>query len=107
MKTDNTRYADNDPNSLVNLRTFIQFSEWKITTSSGNFLGKVEKLHVVSLLNLHLTSPMICNELMFEFELSEPTRRLEITNYKTDKGTDFVRTRSTNIFGFADQETIT
>ena len=44
---------------------------------------------------------------MYGFEESQATRRQELTNNKTEKGTFFVRIKLTDIFGFADQEKIT
>ena len=41
------------------------------------------------------------------FEESEATRRLELTNHKTSKGTFFVRIKLTAVFGDADQEKTT
>ena len=54
-----------------------------------------------------LTSNQQTSQLMYEFEESEATRRQELTNNKTEKGTFFVGIKLTDIFGFADQEKIT
>ena len=44
---------------------------------------------------------------MYGFEESQATRRQELTNNKTEKGTFFVRIKLKDLFGFADQEKIT
>ena len=54
-----------------------------------------------------LTSNQQTSQLMYRFEESQATRRQELTNNKTEKGTFFVRIKLTDIFGFADQEKIT
>ena len=51
-----------------------------------------------------LTSIQQTSQLMYGFEESQATRRQELTNNKTEKGTFFVRRKLTDIFGFADQE---
>ena len=43
---------------------------------------------------------------MYGFEESQATRRQELTNNKTEKGT-FYRIKLKDLFGFADQEKIT
>ena len=43
---------------------------------------------------------------MYGFEESVTIRRQELTNHKTEKGTFFVRIKSKDLFGFADQEKI-
>ena len=54
-----------------------------------------------------LTSQEQTSQLMYGFEESVPTRRLELTNHKTEKGTFFVRIKLKDLFGFADQEKVT
>ena len=54
-----------------------------------------------------VTSNQQTSQLMYGFEESQATRRQELTNNKTEKGTFFVRINLTDIFGFADQEKIT
>ena len=107
LKNDDTRYADDDQISLVNFGPVALFSEVKLTTSSGKHLEKVDNLHPVCLMHKLLTSSQQTSQLMYGFEESQATRRQELTNNKTEKGTFFVRIKLTDIFGFADQEKIT
>ena len=107
LKNDNTRYVDNDQISLVNFGPVALFSEAKLVTSSGKHLEKVDNLHPVWLMYKLLTSNKQTSQLMYGFEESENTRRLELTNHKTEKGTFFVRIKLKDLFGFADQEKIT
>ena len=107
LKNDDTRYADGDQISLVNFGPVALFSEAKLTTSSGKHLEKVDNLHPICLMHKLLTSTQQTSQLMYGFEESQATRRQELTNNKTEKGTFFVRIKLTDIFGFADQEKIT
>ena len=107
LKNDDTRYADGDQISLVNFGPVVLFSEAKLVTSSGKHLEKVDSLHPISLMYKLLTSNQQTSQLMYGFEESQATRRQELTNNKTEKGTFFVRIKLTDIFGFADQEKIT
>ena len=107
LKNDDTRYADGDQISLVNFGPVALFSEVKLTTSSGKHLEKVDNLHPISLMYKLLTSNQQTSELMYGFEESQATRRQELTNNKTEKGTFFVRIKLKDLFGFADQEKIT
>ena len=107
LKNDDTRYADGDQISLVNFGPVALFSEVKLTTSSGKHLEKVDDLHPISLMYKLLTSNQQTSQLMYGYEESQATRRQELTNNKTEKGTFFVKIKLTDIFGFADQEKIT
>ena len=107
LKNDDTRYADVDQISLVNFGPVALFSEAKLTTSSGKHLEKVDNLHPISFMYKLLTSNQQTSQLMYGFEESQATRRQEITNNKTEKGTFFVRIKLKDLFGFADQEKIT
>ena len=107
LKNDDTRYADGDQISLVNFGPVALFSEAKLVTSSGKHLEKVDNLHPISVMYKLLTSTQQTSQLMYGFEESQATRRQELTNNKTEKGTFFVRIKLTDIFGFADQEKIT
>ena len=106
LKNDDTRYADGDQISLVNFGSVALFSEAKLTTSSGKHFEKVDNLHPISLMYKLLTSNQQTSQLMYGFEESQATRRQELTNNKTEKGTFFVRIKLKDLFGFADQEKI-
>ena len=47
LKTDNTSYADNDLESLVNFGPVALFSEVKLTTSSEKSSENVQNLHAI------------------------------------------------------------
>ena len=107
LKNDNTRYVDDDQISLVNFGSVALFGEAKLVTSSGKNIEKVDNLHPVCLMYKLFTSNQQTSQLIYAFEESENTRRLEITNHKTEKGNFFVRIKLKDLFGFADQEEIT
>ena len=107
LKNDDTRYADGDQISLVNFVPVALFSEAKLVTSSGKHLEKVDDLHPVCLMHKLLTSNQQTSQLMYGFEESQATRRQELTNNKTEKGTFFVRIKLKDLFGFVNQEKIT
>ena len=106
LKQDDTRYAKGDQISLFNFRPVALFCEAKLTTSSGKHLEKVDNLHTVSLLNKLLTSGQQTSELMYGFEESQATRRLELTTNKTEKGTFFVNIKLIDLFAFAEKEKV-
>ena len=53
------------------------------------------------------TSQQQTSELMYGFQESQATRRLELFTKKTEKGTFFVNNKPTDLFEFADQEKVT
>ena len=107
LKQDDTRFADGDQIALVNFGPVALVSEAKLTTSSGKLLEKVDILYTVSLMNKLLTSGQQTIELMYGFEESQATRKLELTTNKTEKGTFFLKIKLTDLFGFADPEKVT
>ena len=107
LKNDATRYADGDQISLFKFRPVALFIEAKLRTISGKHLEKVDNLYIINLMNKLLTSTQYTSELLYGFEESQATRRLELTNNKTEKGTFLVNIKLFDLFGFADQEKIT
>ena len=104
IKNDDTRYADGDQISLVNVGPVALFIEAKLVTSSCKHLEKVDTLHPICLMYKLLTSTQQTSQLMYGFEESIAIRRQELTTDKTAKATFFVRIKLPYIFGFADQE---
>ena len=51
-----------------------------------------------------LTSTELTSQLMYGFEKNVASRRQELTNNKTEKGTFFVKIKLKDFFGFADQQ---
>ena len=107
LKQDDTRYADGDQISSIIFGPVVLFSGAKLTTSSEKHLEKVDNLHTVSLLNELLTSGQQTSELLYVFEESQATRRIERTTNKTEKETFLVNIKLIDSFGFADQEKVT
>ena len=101
LKQNITRYVDNDQKSLVNFVSISLFSEADLVTGYWKHLENVDNLHAVCLTYKLLTSSQLTSKLMYGFEESEATRRLEPTNHKE------VRIKLTDVFGHADQEKIT
>ena len=66
----------------------------------------IVNIPVILLYNLLFSSDGT-SELMYGFELSQVTRRLELPNHKTEKGILHVRIKLTDIFGFANQNKVT
>ena len=85
LQNDDTRYADGDQISLINFGPVALFSEAKLTTSSGKHSEKVDILHIISIMHKLSTSTQYTSELLYGFEESQATRRLELTNNKTEK----------------------
>ena len=90
LKQEDTRYSNGDRIALVNFGHVALMGEAKLTTSSGKQLEKIDNSHTVSLRNKLLTSGQQTSELMYGFEESQATRRLELTSNKTEKETFFV-----------------
>ena len=107
LKQDDTRYVDNDLIALTNFGPVAFFGEARLTTSLGKHLEKVDNLHTVSLMNKLSISGTQTSELLYGFEESQATRRVEITTNKTERGTFFVNIKLIDLFGFADQEKFT
>ena len=85
VKNDDTRYTDSDEKALVNFGPVASFSEAKLTTSSDKHLGKVDKLHIISIMHKLLTSQRQTSELMVGVEESVTIRKQELTNKRTEK----------------------
>ena len=100
----NTRYADGDEISLVNIGPVALFSEAKLVTSSRKHLEKVDNLHPICLMYILLTSQQQTSEMVYGFEENTAIRGQELTNHKPEKGTFIVRKKLKDLFGFADQE---
>ena len=92
---------------MVSFGSVALFSEDKLVTSSENHLEKVDNLHPICLKYKLLTSQQQTSQLVYGFEESVTIRRQVLTNNETEKGNFFVRIKLKDLFGFADQETIT
>ena len=101
-KADKSRYANGDDIRLVNLGIIDSFSNFKLTTSSGNYLEDITKSHIVSLVYKLTTSAKLSDDLFIGFDRSRDRRKQEVTNSKNIKGTYHVRFMLKDVFGFAE-----
>ena len=87
----NNRYADNIVIRLVNLGPISLFSKYKLTTSSGIHLEKVEHGLVACLMYELLTTARRCDDLSIGFHRDCDLGQRELTNNKKLKGKYHVR----------------
>ena len=100
----NNRYADGNDIRLVNLGSVGLFSNYKLTTSSGKHLEKIDHSHIVSLMYKLLTSSKGSDDLSICFDRDRGRRQRELTNNKTQKGKYHVRIYLKDVFGFAEYQ---
>ena len=96
------RYADADDIRLINLGPFALFSNYKLTTSSGKHLEKIDHAHIVSLLCKLLSSSRDSDDLSIGFDRSRDRRKRELLNNKTQKCKFHLRIYLKDVFGFAE-----
>ena len=97
----NNRYVDVNDIRLVNLGPIALFSNYKLTTSSGNYLENIDHAHIVSLMYKLLTSSKGADDLSIGFDRDRGGRQRELTNNKSQKGKYHVRIYLKDVFGFA------
>ena len=95
----NNRYVDGN-DMLVNLGPIALFSNYRLTTFSGNYLENIDHAHIVSLMYKLLTSSRGSDDLSIGFDRDRNRRQRELTNIKTQKGKFHVRIYLKDIFGF-------
>ena len=100
----NNRYADSNDIRLVNLGPIGLFSNYKLTSSSGTHLEKVDHAHIVSLMYKLLSSSKGSDDLSIGFDRDRGRRQREMTNNKTQKGKYHVRIYLKDVFGFAEYQ---
>ena len=71
----NNRYVDGNIIRLVNLGPIALFSNYKLTTSSGKHLEKIDHAHVVSLMYKLLTSSRGSDDLSIGFDRDRNRRQ--------------------------------
>ena len=98
----NNRYVDGNNIRLVNLGPIALFSNYKLTTSSGQHLENIDHAHVVSLIYKLLTSSRGNDDLSFGVDRDRNRRQRELTNNKTQKGKFLVRIYLKDVFGFSE-----
>ena len=105
LRADNSnRYLDGNDIRLVNLGPIALFSNYKLTTSSGKHLEKIDHALIVSLIHKLLTSSKGSDDLSIGFDRDRTRRRNELTNNKNIKGKYHVRIYLKDIFGYAEYQ---
>ena len=100
----NNRYVDGNDIKFVNLGPIALFSNYKLTTSSGKHLEKIDHAHIVSLMYKLLTSSRGSDDLSIGFDRDRNRRQRELTNNKSQKGKYHVRIYLKDVFGFAEYQ---
>ena len=104
----NDIYVDGNDIGLVNLGPIALFSNYKLTTSSGKHLEKIDHAHIVSLMYKLLTSSRGSDDLSIGFDRDRNRRQRELSNNKSQKGKYHARIYLKDVFGFAEyQEKVT
>ena len=100
----NSRYANGNDIRLVNLGSIALFSNFKLTTSSENYLEDISRAHIVSLRYKLRTSAKDTNDLFIGFDRNRDRRKQELTNNKNVKGNYHLRIMLKDVFGFAEHQ---
>ena len=100
----NNSYADGNDIRLVNLGPIALFSKYKLTTSSGKHLEKIDHAHIVSILYKLLTSSRGSDDLSIGFERDRNRRQREFTKNKTQKGKYHIRVHLKDVLRFAEYQ---
>ena len=100
----NNRYVDGNDTRLVNLGPIALFSNYKLTTSSGKHLEKIDHAHIVSVMYKLLTSSEGSDDLSIGFDRDRNRRQRELTFNKTQKGKFHVRIYLKDVFGYAENQ---
>ena len=102
--TTNNRYADGADIWLINLGKIALFSNFKLTTSSGKHLEKIDHALIVSLKYKLLTSSRDSDDLSIGFDRDRKRRKRELSNNKNIKGKYHSRIYLKDIIGFAEHQ---
>ena len=100
----NNRYADGNDIRLINLGPIGLFSNYKLTTSSGEHLENIDHAHIVSLMYKLLSSSKGSDHSSIGFDRDRGRRQHSLTNNKTEKGKFHVRIYLKDVFGFAEYQ---
>ena len=100
------RYADADDIRLINLGPIALFSNYKMTTSSGKNLEKIDHAHIVSLMYKVLSSSRDSDDFSIGFDRSRDRRKRELKNNKTQKVKYHPRIYLKDIFGFPEHQQV-
>ena len=98
------RYVDGNNIRLVNLGPIALFSNYKLTTSAGKHLEKIDHAHIVSLMYKLLTLIKGSDDFSIGFDRDRNRRQRELTNNKTQKRKYHKRINLKDIFGIAEYQ---
>ena len=85
-RADNSRYANGNDIRLVNLGPIALFSNFKLTTSSGNHLEDISHVHLVFLMYEQITFSKHSDDLSIGFDRNRNRRKDELAQNKNVKG---------------------
>ena len=100
----NNRYVDGNNIRLVNLGPIALFNNYKLTTSLGKHLEKIDHAHIVTLMYKLLISSKESHDLSIGFDRDRNRRQRELTINKTQKGKYHVRIYLKDVFGFPEYQ---
>ena len=103
-RADNSRYGNGNDIRLVNLGSIALFSNFILTTSSGNHLEDISHAHLVSLMYKLIISSKNSDDLSIGFDSSRNRRRNELALNKNIKGKYHVKFMLKDVFGFAEHQ---
>ena len=98
----NNRYIDGDDIRLVNEGPIALFSNYKLQSSSGNYIEEINHAHIVCLMYKLITSARITDDLSIGFDRDREKRKRELTNNKNINGKYHVTFMWKDFFGFAE-----
>ena len=102
-KADNSTYANCDDIRLVILGPIALFSNFNLTTSSGEHLEDISHANIVSLMFKKIPSAKDSKESSLGFDRVRKRRQREITNNKNKKGKFLITFKLKDVFGFAER----
>ena len=103
-KADKSRYGNGNVIKLVNMAPIALFSNFNLTTSSGNHLEDFSHAHLVSLMYKLITSIKDSDDLSIGFDRSSARQQAEMTNNKSVKVIYHLRIMLKDVFGFAEHQ---
>ena len=98
------RYVDTDDIWLINLAAIALLSKFKLTTSSGKHLEKIDQAHIVSVVYKLLPSSRDSDDLSIGLDRDRKRRKRVLTNNKNIKFKNHMRIYLKDIIGFAEQQ---
>ena len=100
----NNRYVDADDICLINLAAIALFSNFKLTSSSGNLLENIDHAHIVSLVYKLLTPSTGSDDSPIGFDRDRIRRKRELTKNKNIRSLYHMRFCLKVKFGFAEHQ---